>query len=86
LPSGHIQADPFRGLVEVIVSGDSVAAIRLLNASPQLARARAAQGATRQAPEQNFFDQILQGRFERRPATQRVLGLPLHGAYPCVIY
>jgi hypothetical protein len=26
LPSGHIQADPFRGLVEVIVSGDSVAA------------------------------------------------------------
>jgi hypothetical protein len=48
------------------------------------ARVRA-QGATRQAPEQNFFDQILEGRFERRAATQRVLGLPLHGTYPCVI-
>ena len=57
--TGHNQADPFRGLVEVIVSGDGAAAIRLLEASPQLARARAAQGATRQAPNQNFFDQVL---------------------------
>jgi hypothetical protein len=58
LPAGHIQADPFRGLVEVIVSGDSGTAIRLLDASPQLAKERAAQGATRQAPKQNFFNQI----------------------------
>jgi hypothetical protein len=58
LPTGHIKADPFRGFVEVIVSGDSVTAIKLLGASPQLARARAAQGATRQAPNQSFFDRI----------------------------
>jgi hypothetical protein len=58
LPAGHIQAEPFRGLVEVIVSGDSGTAIRLLDASPQLAKERAAQGATRQAPKQNFFNQI----------------------------
>jgi hypothetical protein len=64
LPTGHIQADPFRGLVEAIVSGDSATAIRLLDASPQLARARAAQGATRQAPKQNFFDQILHYMYE----------------------
>jgi len=44
--------------VEVIVSGDSGTAIRLLDASPQLAKECAAQGATRQAPKQNFFNQI----------------------------
>jgi hypothetical protein len=58
LPTGHIQADPFRGLVEVIVSGDSATAIRLLEASPRLARQSAAKGATRETPKQNFFEQI----------------------------
>jgi Ankyrin repeats (many copies) len=53
-----IQSDPFRGFVEVIVAGDCVTAIRLLDASPQLARACATQGANRQAPRQNFFDRI----------------------------
>jgi hypothetical protein len=47
--------------VEVIVSGDSEAAIRLLNASPHLAKERAARGATRQAPKENFFDRINEG-------------------------
>ena len=58
MPAGRIQADPFRGLVKAIVSGDSGTAIRLLDASPQLAKECAAQGATRQAPKQNFFNQI----------------------------
>jgi hypothetical protein len=44
--------------VEVIVSGDSQTAIRLLNASPHLAKERAARGATRQASKGNFFDRI----------------------------
>jgi hypothetical protein len=44
--------------VEVIVSGDSGAAIRLLDALPHLSRERTAQGATRQAPKQNFFIRI----------------------------
>jgi hypothetical protein len=44
--------------VEVIVSGDSETAIRLLNASPHLAKERAARGAIRQAPKEDFFDRI----------------------------
>jgi hypothetical protein len=44
--------------VEVIVSGDSEAAIMLLDASPHLAKERAARGATRQDPKDNFFDRI----------------------------
>jgi hypothetical protein len=64
LPVDRIQADPFRGFVEVIVSGDSVTAIGLLDASPQLARLCAAQGASRQAPYQHFFDQILHYMYE----------------------
>jgi len=44
--------------VEFIVSGDSEAAIGLLNASPHLAKERAARGATRQASKENFFDRI----------------------------
>jgi len=44
--------------VEVIVSGDSETAIRLLTASPHLAIERAARGAIRQAPKENFFDRI----------------------------
>ena len=58
MPTGHSQGDPFRGLVQVIVSGDCATAIRLLDASPQLAKERAAEGATRQSPKQNFFDPI----------------------------
>lgn len=55
---GHIPT-AFRRLVEIIVSGDGATAVRLLEASPLLARERAARGATRQAPKQNFFDKIL---------------------------
>jgi Ankyrin repeats (many copies)/Ankyrin repeat len=44
--------------VQVIVSGDSDAAIRLLSASPNLAKERAARGAIQQAPKENFFDRI----------------------------
>lgn len=64
MKTGHTQADPFRGLVDVIVSGDDASAIGLLNASPQLARDRAVQGASRQAPKQNFFDRILHYMYE----------------------
>jgi ankyrin repeat protein len=58
LTTSQIQPDPFRGLVEVIVSGDSDAAIRALEALPRLATVRATQGSSRQAPEQNFYDRI----------------------------
>ena len=58
MPTGRIKADPFRGLVDVIVSGEGATALRLLEASPGLARARAVVGATRQYPKENFFDQI----------------------------
>ena len=58
MPTCHTQAEPFRAFVEVIVSGDSETAIRLLNASPHLVKERAARGAIRQAPKENFFDQI----------------------------
>jgi hypothetical protein len=52
------QIDPLRAFVEVIVSGDIATAIRLLDASPHLARERSARGATRQAAKENFFDRI----------------------------
>lgn len=58
MPTGNIQTAPFRGLMEAIVSGDEDTAIRLLEASPQLAKARATQGSTRQAPKQYFYDRI----------------------------
>jgi ankyrin repeat protein len=58
LPPRHTQDDLFRTFVEIIVSGDSEAAVRLLNASPNLAKERAARGAIRQAPKENFFDRI----------------------------
>jgi hypothetical protein len=64
LKAGNIQVDPFRDFVETIVSGDSATAIRLLDASPLLAKERAAHGATRQAAKQNFFDQILHYMYE----------------------
>jgi ankyrin repeat protein len=52
------QIDAFRAFVEVVVSGDIATAIRLLDASPRLARGRSAGGATRQAAKENFFDRI----------------------------
>ncbi len=58
MPSRHTQSEPFRTFVEVIVSGDSETAISLLDASPHLAKERAARGAIRQAPKENFFDRI----------------------------
>jgi hypothetical protein len=64
LKARNIQVDPFRDFVETIVSGDSATAIRLLDASPLLAKERAAHGATRQAAKQNFFDQILHYIYE----------------------
>lgn len=60
MPTGQ----PFRDFVEAVVSGDSTAAIRLLDASPQLAKERAAQGATRRAPSQNFFYRIRHYMYE----------------------
>ena len=58
MPTCHTQAEPFRAFVRVIVAGDSDTAIRLLNASPHLAKECAARGAIRQAPKENFFDRI----------------------------
>jgi hypothetical protein len=55
---GRSQADPFRDFVEAIVSGNCATAIKLLDALPQLTEARAAQGATRQAPKASFFNRI----------------------------
>ena len=60
----NIQVEPFRDFVEAIVSGDSVTAIRLLDASPLLAKESAAHGATRQAAKRGFFDQILHYIYE----------------------
>jgi hypothetical protein len=58
VPSDCSQAGPFTDFVEAIVSGDDATAIKLLDALPQLTKERAAQGATRQAPKQSFFDQV----------------------------
>jgi ankyrin repeat protein len=64
MKTGNIQGDPFRACVEAIVAGDDVTAIRLLDASPLLAQARAGHGATRQSPKRNFFKQILHYMYE----------------------
>jgi len=64
LKAGNIQVDPFRVFVEAIVSGDSVTAIRLLDASPLLAQERAAHGATRRAAKQSFFDRVMHYMYE----------------------
>ena len=64
MKAGNIQVDPFRDFVESIVAGDSVTAVRFLDASPLLAQARAARGATRQASKQSFFDRILHYVYE----------------------
>ena len=62
--AGSIRKDHFRILVEAIVSGDSVAAIRMLDTAPSLAMERAAHGAIRQAATQNFFHQIKHYMYE----------------------
>lgn len=64
MPTCRFQLDPFRSFVEAVVSGDSTTAIRMLDASPQLARECTAQGATRQASNQSFFKQILHYMYE----------------------
>jgi hypothetical protein len=45
-------------LIRAIVADDAAAALRLLAASPVLVRARAVDGATRQAAKEHFLDQI----------------------------
>jgi hypothetical protein len=64
LPTTHSGTVPFRDFVEIIASGDSATAIRLLDASPELAKERSVRGATRQAPKENFLDQILHYVYE----------------------
>jgi Ankyrin repeats (many copies) len=58
LNAGNINDNPFTHLVEAIVAGDDLTAIRLLDASPQLTKERAGSAATRQYSERNFFDRI----------------------------
>ena len=64
MKTNNIQVSPFRDVVEAIVSGDGVTVIRMLDASPHLAKECAAHGATRQAAKQNFFDRILHYMYE----------------------
>jgi|SRR5215467_11899643 len=61
---GRIQIDPFRALVQAIVSRDAATAARMLQASPHLAKERASHGATREAAEENFFNEILHYMYE----------------------
>lgn len=58
MSTGSVAADPLRGLVEAIVTGEDACALGILEASPQLAKTRAGEGAIRQSPTQYFFDQI----------------------------
>jgi hypothetical protein len=50
--------DSFRVLVGAIIAGDDERAVRMLDASPLLAQARAGGGATRQASKDNFYARI----------------------------
>jgi hypothetical protein len=52
------QLSPLRQLVQAIVVGDAAAAARMLAASPELARERAAAGATRHEATANFLVEI----------------------------
>jgi ankyrin repeat protein len=58
MSGNHDHTDHFRRLVELIVSGDSLMAIGLLEVSPQLAGECATHGATRQAHSEDFFARI----------------------------
>lgn len=64
MSSDRSQADPFRDFVEAVVRGDSATAIKLLDTWPLLTKERAVGGATRQAPEQSFFDRIRHYMYE----------------------
>lgn len=64
MTAGNTKHDPFRSCVDAIVAGDIVTTVRLLDASPSLAHARAGHGATRQAPKQNFFESIRHYMYE----------------------
>jgi hypothetical protein len=57
-PRNSGQTSPLRQLVQAIVAGDVAAAARMLAASPELARERAAAGATRQDASANFLVEI----------------------------
>jgi hypothetical protein len=57
-PRQNPSQDGFMELVRAIVAGDARKAARLLAASPDLVHARAAIGATREAPESYFFEEI----------------------------
>lgn len=56
--AGNIEGDPFATLVEAVVAGDDVNALRLLDSSPLMTKERAGSGATRQYAERNFFERI----------------------------
>ena len=61
---GNLQVDLFRAFVEAIVGGDTATALRLLTASPLLAKERATSGATRKSAKPDFFAQILHYMYE----------------------
>jgi hypothetical protein len=58
------QNDPFRALIQAIVSADVDTAIKMLAASPSLALERAEDGATRQTAGADFFDEIKHYMYE----------------------
>jgi ankyrin repeat protein len=61
---GGPQMEQFRTLVQAIVLGDVVAAEKMLQVFPSLAKERAAYGATRQAAGENFYKEILHYMYE----------------------
>ncbi len=81
MKDGNNQVDPFREFVKAIVAGDSGTAVRLLDASPLLARERAAHGATRHAAKQNFFDGILHYMYDGDTA----LHMAAAGFQTCIV-
>jgi hypothetical protein len=50
--------DPLRALVQAIAAGDAAAFTSMLASTPDLARLRFAEGATRQTAKANFLDEI----------------------------
>jgi hypothetical protein len=55
---------PLRSLIAFIVSADDAAALRALAISPSLAITRMTNGATRQSPKANFFEEIKHDVYE----------------------
>ncbi len=64
MTASDIHDDLFRVCVEAIVAGDDATVSNLLDASPTLALARAGRGATRQAPNHDFFVRIMHYMYE----------------------